>query len=137
VKRSRCFSIDEGALGALQDAWVCFKTLAAERLELKSRFEVNSQLAPCSSAVVRLSMLRVILPSFHSDEFFYQCLNRGKDETFKSYAACFAALYCSKECQKADWKNHRPFCKAMVAKLERKCLLYICLFLFGSSLKRA
>lgn len=32
---------------------------------------------------------------------------------------CRAAWYCSKECQRADWKDHKPFCKP-VSKKESK-----------------
>ena len=31
--------------------------------------------------------------------------------TFSKCAACKLAQYCSRECQKADWKRHRPICK--------------------------
>ncbi|KAH8818754.1 hypothetical protein DL96DRAFT_1621866 [Flagelloscypha sp. PMI_526] len=30
---------------------------------------------------------------------------------------CFKALYCSRECQAADWKRHRPSCKPPVREL--------------------
>ena len=39
----------------------------------------------------------------------------GKDErTAKmlSCQACLAVVYCSKECQKQDWKRHKPECSA-------------------------
>jgi hypothetical protein len=30
-------------------------------------------------------------------------------------AGCRAARYCSRECQKQQWKEHRPVCKALAA----------------------
>jgi hypothetical protein len=35
----------------------------------------------------------------------------GGDDTLKRCVGCKKALYCGKECQKTDWKNHKGMCK--------------------------
>ena len=34
------------------------------------------------------------------------------EEEFNACAGCQISLYCSRECQKAHWKEHKEFCKA-------------------------
>ena len=42
------------------------------------------------------------------------CGARGTSEkTLKKCSVCKAVAYCSKECQKADWKNHKPVCRSI------------------------
>jgi hypothetical protein len=33
------------------------------------------------------------------------------DEEFNACAGCHCVLYCSRECQKADWKMHKELCQ--------------------------
>merc|ERR1712196_279653 len=44
-----------------------------------------------------------------------RCANCGIDEsekkTFKKCAGCNLVRYCSKACQRADWKNHKKLCR--------------------------
>ena len=42
-------------------------------------------------------------------------------ETFSKCSACKAVLYCGVECQKADWKKHKPLCAGlrMARKIEK------------------
>ncbi|KAJ7884163.1 hypothetical protein B0H14DRAFT_3857189 [Mycena olivaceomarginata] len=35
-------------------------------------------------------------------------------ENLTKCSQCKSALYCSKECQKTDWKNHKPYCQMVV-----------------------
>lgn len=40
------------------------------------------------------------------------CQHCGESETPLSVCGgCSSANYCSKECQKADWKSHKPYCR--------------------------
>lgn len=52
----------------------------------------------------------------------YSCKKCGKNPEDKSKllkcSQCSAAYYCSKECQKADWKMHKGFCNKMKGKLK-------------------
>lgn len=41
-----------------------------------------------------------------------QCNNCGATEDLKSCAACKTVAYCSRECQVANWKAHKPGCVA-------------------------
>ncbi|KAJ7113037.1 hypothetical protein C8R44DRAFT_797109 [Mycena epipterygia] len=34
-------------------------------------------------------------------------------ENLNKCARCRTAMYCSRECQKADWANHKPYCKSV------------------------
>jgi hypothetical protein len=38
----------------------------------------------------------------------------------KSCGKCYAARYCSKECQLAAWSGHREACKARVEEREEQ-----------------
>lgn len=49
------------------------------------------------------------------------CAARG--EHFKFCAACRAVSYCSAECQKAHWKEHKAACRAAVAAREHAKLV--------------
>jgi len=35
------------------------------------------------------------------------------EKAAKKCAGCYAILYCSEECQKDDWKDHKPLCKSL------------------------
>ena len=37
-----------------------------------------------------------------------------------SQSGCEIAMFCSKECQKANWKSHKPQCRALHAETEKK-----------------
>ena len=41
------------------------------------------------------------------------CVVCLQDES-KTCSRCHSEYYCSKECQKADWKNHKRICKQVV-----------------------
>jgi hypothetical protein len=53
------------------------------------------------------------------------CMTCGKQEregdpVHQLCSRCKSAVYCSRECQKEDWKNHKGRCKKLVKERERK-----------------
>ena len=43
----------------------------------------------------------------------------GKTEKLKHRCSqCHVAFYCGKDCQKGDWKRHRPLCLLIEAELK-------------------
>ncbi|KAJ7065535.1 hypothetical protein C8F01DRAFT_1020863 [Mycena amicta] len=39
------------------------------------------------------------------------CVKGGRKKEFLRCSGCLYVYYCSKECQKAQWKNHKPMCR--------------------------
>ncbi|KAL8279589.1 hypothetical protein RQP46_007902 [Phenoliferia psychrophenolica] len=55
-----------------------------------------------------------------------KCFDVGLNGPLKLCAVCRTVSYCSRECQKADWKEHKAHCKTMTdlaAKLEEVSLV--------------
>jgi hypothetical protein len=48
------------------------------------------------------------------------CGRRVIDSSLMNCAGCRLVKYCSKECQKADWSNHKELCKEARVKTENK-----------------
>jgi hypothetical protein len=46
----------------------------------------------------------------------FVCRGKGKPKMMKC-TACGKVRYCSKECQRKDWKAHKPRCKQVVVKV--------------------
>ena len=60
------------------------------------------------------------LKSLYHETVVFRCMNRDcnqkatKDQPFKVCGKCKAVRYCSKHCQKVDWKNcHQHHCSAL------------------------
>jgi TPR repeat protein len=46
------------------------------------------------------------------------CATTEKYDADRLCAGCRSVLYCSHECQRADWKGHKPACKVATAERE-------------------
>ncbi|KAF2167460.1 hypothetical protein M409DRAFT_54058 [Zasmidium cellare ATCC 36951] len=58
--------------------------------------------------------LRAPIPSPNKKEACAKCGTKGSDTNkLLKCGACKAAEYCSKECQKEDWKDHKKYCVGM------------------------
>lgn len=45
-----------------------------------------------------------------------KCEICGKSEDIKRCAKCKVVAYCSRECQKSDWKKHKKICPQLAAQ---------------------
>ncbi|KDQ62932.1 hypothetical protein JAAARDRAFT_75544 [Jaapia argillacea MUCL 33604] len=88
-------------------AWFKFKTLAAERIAIKD--EENAKIKPSAAEAIKCE-----------NPQWSQCKQTGENTVVRKCSACRQAYYCSKECQKYDWKygNHRQVCKEIIATLQ-------------------
>jgi hypothetical protein len=44
----------------------------------------------------------------------------GRDGKLKKCSGCNCVLYCSAECQKSDWTNHKLYCKLLKKIVDAK-----------------
>jgi hypothetical protein len=73
-----------------------------------------------SQGFVHLEMVEVLIPK---EELIKKCGTCGRweevDETrFLRCSKCKSKYYCSKECQKKNWKEHKGLCKEGVTEAE-------------------
>jgi splicing suppressor protein 51 len=47
-----------------------------------------------------------------------KCILCGKTENLKKCAKCITSTYCSRDCQKSDWKSHKKICAIQAAARE-------------------
>merc|ERR1712098_767287 len=40
-----------------------------------------------------------------------QCVVCGNTKSLKRCSRCFGVVYCGRECQRADWRRHKPLCR--------------------------
>merc|ERR1712167_509214 len=77
--------------------------------ELKSKMVANPEVAELANAI-KLSMPKTGLAMD-----LLSCQNCRKEElkprAFQKCARCKLVMYCSRECQKADWSSHKQNCK--------------------------
>lgn len=43
-----------------------------------------------------------------------------KSEIILTCSRCEAEMYCSRECQLSDWRNHKVTCKRLASALKKK-----------------
>ncbi|KAJ7482059.1 hypothetical protein B0H11DRAFT_2022937 [Mycena galericulata] len=60
-------------------------------------------------------MPTISVPAAHRG-FCSSCRKQGLH--FQRCSGCRVAEYCSKQCQKADWKHHQPFCRDRKSALQ-------------------
>jgi MYND finger len=58
------------------------------------------------------SQLRVSNTSSSSQTSTKSCTRCQTSPSLKRCSACHAAYYCSKQCQRDDWKAHKPHCRS-------------------------
>jgi hypothetical protein len=72
-----------------------------------------------SSINARLESVKARLAKALMDKCsFPECQNASDSKTLSECSACRQARYCSRECQKAHWPNHKEQCKAARKALE-------------------
>ncbi|KLO12414.1 hypothetical protein SCHPADRAFT_890810 [Schizopora paradoxa] len=82
----------------LKDAWLYFTGHAFERAVLKGVYDIKfrkEDKLSCGSCHVRMN-----------------------EQALKKCSGCKFILYCSRECQKKDWKDHKQRCKSLARNLE-------------------
>ena len=52
-----------------------------------------------------------ILNGFFARETCASCMIKNEGESFRKCGGCGYARYCSRECQKKHWKEHKTYCK--------------------------
>ena len=67
-------------------------------------YELYATLPPEMQKVIRQAD-RARMKLFHTCGF---CKTGGRE--FKKCSVCKKVRYCSRECQKDDWKKHKPIC---------------------------
>ncbi len=48
--------------------------------------------------------------------FCIRCCRKGERNKILYCSGCNQACYCSHECQKADWKGHKEYCRAVAVR---------------------
>ena len=84
-----------------------------DELKNKSKSETNvtpAIITPSSSS----SSLRIPGKNIHSCGNVYNCQNKG--EGYLLCSKCKHLRYCSKECQLADWPDHKTNCAELKAR---------------------
>jgi hypothetical protein len=65
----------------------------------------------------------LLLPLFPL--LFFPSLGLSKYDADRVCSGCRSVFYCSPECQRADWKGHKPACKVATAEREASQLVRV------------
>jgi hypothetical protein len=87
------------------------------KLGFLESIDTQGVLKECVKTMDELKTIGVTGSSFLEDTvkaFKYKMIDRCfvcNNHTKNVCSKCMKTKYCSKECQKSDWKNHKPKCK--------------------------
>ncbi len=103
----------------VEEEWVAFETRLLEQV-IRKRFFDDSQQGYAQAFCYNVSLFFTDCPYILRIVLTYailKCKKGNPNGTFSKCAGCRRALYCSKECQKVDWKEgrHRDDCKILAA----------------------
>ena len=75
----------------------------------------------CIKGLKRVTTISIFLFSLEEDKntSWTKCNTCQKSEGTRRCSRCKADYYCSKECQRKDWKKHQPICDDLVEYAER------------------
>lgn len=93
------------------------------------QLERNGSITPISLARSQKDVLhlfsRAELSRTKMEPVTFVCAAPGCEEVgSRTCARCLRSWYCSPECQKADWKAHKPLCKLAATELTRVRIRY-------------
>ena len=79
---------------------------------LYHKTNINNQVAAKQDTMdMKQALMEINGPNIEKRMCNYpHCLHQSKEQPCKECAACNITHYCCKECQKADWKRHKPLC---------------------------
>lgn len=55
--------------------------------------------------------IRMMVDTYIGDKSRYMCMRCGRMCDGRRCGACHVEVYCSRECQMADWPRHKPTCE--------------------------
>lgn len=107
LKRIERLGLEDGInkKGPLWDAWTLFKNTAQERIEVAGKLVHRT----CNNTKVRRPLCYPSL--FLERDFLCQCNRLDSRGKFPRCSGCLEGYYCSRECQRSMWSEHRRRCK--------------------------
>ena len=127
-----CFSTfdkDDAKHGIKKTCAMCGEPEAKEYMDgvtfVKLRYLLICQKIMCGPECLK-KMQSSFTKTIDPPNLFKTCRNcmtmeqMSSKVVLKKCMRCEGVRYCSKECQKADWKRHKPECKVVKKKEEKK-----------------